>query len=122
MNRAYVFVAVTVLLTVYGQLIIKWQVGKAGQFPGATRDRLAYFGDFLINPWVVSSLLAAFVAALAWIAALSRLELSRAYPFVAASFALVLVLSAIIFDERMTAPKIVGALLIVAGLVVGSQG
>jgi multidrug transporter EmrE-like cation transporter len=122
MNRAYLFVAVTVLLTVYGQLIIKWQVGKAGEFPGTTRDRLAYFGDFLINPWVVSSLLAAFVAALAWIAALSRLELSRAYPFVAASFALVLVLSAIIFDERMTAPKIVGALLIVAGLVVGSQG
>jgi multidrug transporter EmrE-like cation transporter len=122
MNRAYLFVAFTVALTVYGQLIIKWQAGKAGEFPGATRERLTYLGDFLINPWVVSSFAAAFVAALAWIAALSRLELSRAYPFVAASFALVLVLSAIIFDERMTGPKIVGAVLIITGLVVGSQG
>jgi multidrug transporter EmrE-like cation transporter len=122
MNRAYLFVAVTVALTVYGQLIIKWQAGRAGEFPGGTRDRLTYLGEFLANPWVVSSFAAAFVAGLAWIAALSRLELSRAYPFVAAAFALVLVLSAIIFDESLTLPKIVGAALIVAGLVIGCQG
>ena len=45
-----------------------------------------------------------------------------AYPFVAGSFALVLVLSAVIFDERMTAAKVIGAVLIVIGLIVGSQG
>ena len=62
------------------------------------------------------------IAAFAWIAALSKLDLSTAYPFVAASFALVLVLSAIVFDERLTGPKIIGAVLIVIGLIVGSQG
>ena len=122
MNRAYVFVAVTVGLTVYGQLIIKWQTRKAGPFPEAAGDRLSYLGHFLVNPWVISSLLGAVVAALAWIAALSRLDLSTAYPFVAASFALVLVLSAIVFDERLTIPKIIGAALIVVGLIVGSHG
>jgi len=121
-NRAYVFVAVTVGLTVYGQLIIKWQTRKAGPFPEAAGDRLSYLGHFLVNPWVISSLLGAVVAALAWIAALSRLDLSTAYPFVAASFALVLVLSAIVFDERLTIPKIIGAALIVVGLIVGSHG
>src|SRR6516165_9087555 len=92
-NSAYAFVATTVLLTVYGQLIIKWQTRKAGEFPSGVSDRISYLTHFLINPWVISSLLAAVVAAFAWIAALSRLELSRAYPFVSASFVLVLILS-----------------------------
>lgn len=122
MNRAYLFVAVTVGLTVYGQMIIKWQTGKAGMFPDHARERLSHLGNFLINPWVISSLLAAFVAALAWIAALSRIDLSSAYPFVAASFVLVLALSAIVFGESMTLPKVAGALLIVLGLIVASQG
>ena len=121
MNSAYAFVAITVLLTVYGQIIIKWQTGKAGQFPDDNAERLRYLGHFLSSPWVLSSLAAAVLAAFAWIAALSHLELSRAYPFVSASFVLVLVLSAIIFGESMDAFKIVGALLIVVGLIVGSQ-
>lgn len=121
MNPAYGFVAVTVLLTVYGQLIIKWQTGKAGEFPSETAARLRYLRHFLVNPWVISSLVCAVVAALAWIAALSKLELSRAYPFVSASFVLVLILSAIVFGESLTVFKVLGALLIVGGLILGSQ-
>jgi multidrug transporter EmrE-like cation transporter len=121
MNSAYIFVAATVLLTVYGQLIIKWQTGKAGEFPNGTSDRISYLTHFLINPWVISSLLSAVIAAFAWIAALSKLDLSRAYPFVSASFVLVLILSAIVFGESLTLPKLAGAVLIVAGLIVGSQ-
>ena len=120
-NSAYAFVAATVLLTVYGQLIIKWQTGKAGEFPAGAANRVSYLTHFLLNPWVISSLLAAVVAAFSWIAALSKLDLSRAYPFVSDSFVLVLVLSAIIFGESLTAPKVAGAVLIVAGLILGSQ-
>jgi multidrug transporter EmrE-like cation transporter len=120
-RSAYLFVAGTVLLTVYGQLIIKWQADKAGPFPVSASDRLRYLGEFLLTPWVISSFSAAFMAAICWIAALSKMDLSRAYPFVSASFVLVLILSAVFFDESMTAFKIVGALLIVAGLIIGSQ-
>jgi drug/metabolite transporter (DMT)-like permease len=121
-SSSYVFVAMTVLLTVYGQIIIKWQTGKAGPFPDDQAERFRYLGSFLTSPWVISSLAAAVIAALAWIAALSHLDLSRAYPFVSASFVLVLVLSAIIFGESMGVLKVLGALLIVLGLIIGSQG
>jgi multidrug transporter EmrE-like cation transporter len=120
-NSAYIFVAATVLFTVYGQLIIKWQTGKAGEFPTGSSARVNYLTHFLINPWVISSLLSAVIAAFAWIAALSKLELSRAYPFVSASFVLVLILSALVFNESLSLPKLIGAALIVAGLIVGSQ-
>ena len=109
MNRAYGFVAVTIAFTVYGQLIIKWQTRRAGPLPDGTSERLIYLGHMLVNPWVISSLLGAVVAAFAGIAALSKLDLSTAYPFVAARSALVLLLSAIVFDERLTGPKIIGA-------------
>jgi drug/metabolite transporter (DMT)-like permease len=120
-SSSYVFVAVTVLFTVYGQIVIKWQTGRAGELPADSAGRVHYLTHFLINPWVISSLTAAVVAALAWIAALSKLPLSDAYPFVSASFVLVLVLSAVIFHERLTAAKIAGAVLIVAGLILGSR-
>ena len=121
MNPAYGFVALTVLLTVYGQLIVKWRLVKAGPFPSGTSARLQYLSHFLLNPWVISALLGGLLAALSWFAALSKLELSRAYPLTAASFVLVLALSAIFFDEALTTFKIAGALLIVLGLIVGSQ-
>jgi drug/metabolite transporter (DMT)-like permease len=53
---------------------------------------------------------------------LSQLELSRAYPFVSASFVLVLLFSALIFHEPLTSLKLLGAVLIVSGLIVGTQG
>src|SRR6202012_348687 len=76
MDSAYIFVAATIVLGVYGQLILKWQTGKLGTFPDSTADRITYLRHFLLNGWVISSLIGAAVAALAWIAALSHLELS----------------------------------------------
>ena len=78
------------LLTLYGQLIVKWQVSQAGRLPAATGDKLDYLLRLAINPWIFS-VSAAFIAALSWMAAMSRLELSRAYPFVGLSFVLILV-------------------------------
>src|SRR4051794_8973168 len=78
MNTAYLYVAVTVLCTVYGQIIVKWQTGRVGAFPTTTDDRFRYFWDLLTNPWMLSSLAATAIAAAAWIVALSHLELSRA--------------------------------------------
>jgi drug/metabolite transporter (DMT)-like permease len=73
-----------------------------------------------MNPWVITAFLGGLLAGFSSIAALSRLELSRAYPFTAASFVLILVLSAIFFDEAMTPFKVAGALLIALGLIVAA--
>jgi multidrug transporter EmrE-like cation transporter len=121
-NSAYVLVAATILLGVYGQIVLKWQTNKVGAFPSSTTDRVDYLRHLFLNPWVISALCGAALAAVAWIAALSQLELSRVYPFVSASFVLVLLLSALIFHESLTPLKLIGAALIVSGLIVGTQG
>jgi drug/metabolite transporter (DMT)-like permease len=71
---------------------------------------------------VLSALAAAFGAALCWMLAMVKLELSHAYPFVSLSFVLVLFLSAVLFGEPLSWAKVLGILLIVAGVAVGSQG
>ncbi len=119
---SYVYVFLTILLTVYGQIIIKWQVLNAGIFPEAAADKIWFLLKLLINPWVASALLAALLAAVAWMAAMTRLDLSRAYPFMSLAFVLVLVFSSLIFHEPVTIPKVVGIALIVLGIAVGSQG
>lgn len=119
---SYVYVACTVLLMVYAQIVIKWQVAGAGAFPEPAGERVWFLARLLVNPWIVSALAASLVAALAWMAAMTRLDLSHAYPFTSLAFVLVMVASAVFFHEPLTAPKIAGVVLICLGIAVGSQG
>jgi len=121
-GMGYIWVLATVALTVYGQLAFKWRIDESGDFPASTGDRLEFAARFLIDPWVISVFAAALLASATWAAALSRFELSFAYPFMALSFVLVLLLSAFLFTEAVTAPKLIGVTLIVAGIAIGSQG
>lgn len=118
---SWVYVSATILLTVYGQIVVKWKVEQAGALPADTGAKIEFLLRLAAGPWIISAFIAAFVAALCWMAAMTRLELSKAYPFVGVSFALILVLSAVFFDERLNAYKVAGVALIIAGLVLGSR-
>jgi len=119
----YLYVALTVLLTVYGQIVIKWQAAKAGFLPAGAGDKVLFLLRLvLLNPWVLSGLFAAFLASLTWAAAMTKFPLSHAYPFMSFAFVLVLILSALVLHEPLTWPKIVGMTFIVVGIIIGSQG
>jgi uncharacterized membrane protein len=114
-------VAATVTLTVYGQLVFKWRVDHAGSFPSGNAQRLEYLARLFLDPWVISVLVTALLASITWALALTRFELSFAYPFMALSFVLVLLFGATFLDESMTVAKLIGVMLIVLGLVIGSR-
>src|SRR5436305_980124 len=90
-------VAMTIGFTVYGQLIVKWRVTEAGDLPSGLGDRIDFMVRLVTDPWVLSVFVAAAIAALAWMAALTRFELSAVYPFMSLSFVLVLGLSGVFF-------------------------
>ena len=120
MNHLYI--ALTLIFTVYGQIVIKWQVSKAGSLPVDATEKGLFLLTLLSNPWIISGLAAAFFAALSWMAAMTKFELSYAYPFMSLGFVMILFLSGPLFQEAVSAPKIIGMALIVVGIVVGSQG
>jgi multidrug transporter EmrE-like cation transporter len=119
---AYCLVFTTVALTVSGQFILKWQVLKAGALPAENADRLWFLVKLLLNPWVIAAFAAAFVASLTWMLAMTKLDLSHAYPMTALTFCLVVLGSAVVFHEPITPLKLIGLALIVVGVCVGSQG
>jgi multidrug transporter EmrE-like cation transporter len=55
-------------------------------------------------------------------AAMTKFELSYAYPFMSLAFVLVLILSAIIFREPLSVAKVTGLALVVAGIILSSRG
>jgi drug/metabolite transporter (DMT)-like permease len=122
MPLGYVCVFLTIALTVYGQIVIKWQVASYGALPSGLWPKVGFVAEVLINPWVLSAVIAAFLAAMVWIAAMTRLQLSHAYPFMSLAFVLVLVLSGWLLHEPITWPKIAGMGFIVLGIVIGAQG
>jgi drug/metabolite transporter (DMT)-like permease len=118
----FAYIVGTVLFTVYGQIVLKWRVAKVGALPAVFSHKIFFLLSVIWDPWVLSGLVAGFFAFLCWMAALTEFELSYAYPFMSLSFLLVLVLSAILFQEPLTVSKVVGVGLIVAGIIIGSRG
>jgi drug/metabolite transporter (DMT)-like permease len=122
MVTGFAYILATVLFTVYGQLVLKWQVNKAGVMPATALQKIIFLISLIWNPWILSGMFAGFLAFLCWMAAMTKFELSYAYPFMSLSFLLVLILSAVLFREPMTIPKTVGVTLVIVGLIIASRG
>ena len=118
----YSYLFLTILFTVYGQVVLKWRVNLHGSAPADFGEKLKFFMHMLSDVWVLSGFLAGFGAALAWMLTVSKFDLSFAYPFMSLCFVIVLLLSNFIFKEPLSAPKVVGVALIVLGTIVVSRG
>lgn len=118
----YLYIAVTIALTVFGQIAIKLQVLRAGALPADSADKLAFLVRLLLNPWIIAAFGAAFLASIAWMGAMTKFELSHAYPFMSLNFVIVLLLSAWLFHEPLSATRVLGVALICAGTVVAARG
>jgi multidrug transporter EmrE-like cation transporter len=121
MITRYLYVFATLALTVYGQLVLKWQINKMGHGGADLGSKVAFLGRLVVNPWVITVLLSAVLAATSWMVAMTHFTLSRAYPFMGLSFVLVLLGSAFWLDESLSWPKAIGVVVIALGIAIGSQ-
>ena len=119
MRYFYIFGAV--FFTVYGQIVLKWRINGAGSLPERISDKIIFLARLLFDSWVFSGFLAAFVASFFWMAAMTKFDISYAYPFMSSAFVLVFLLSIVLFQEAITWQKITGLILIVAGIILTSR-
>jgi drug/metabolite transporter (DMT)-like permease len=120
--QAHIFAFLTPILAAYSQLIIKWQVLAAGQVPDGYLSKITFIVNILLKPWVLSALLATFLSGVTWMMAMTRLELSHAYPFVALTFIVVPLCGIWLFDETLTTAKVIGSVIILVGIAVVTLG
>jgi len=119
-NHLYIFL--TVFFAVTSQLIIKWQMSKYSleHYNGIYEKFLFAFG-MLVNPYIIVSILFTLLSGLSWIIAMTKFDISYAYPFTALGFIFILLFSSLVFHETLSIYKFIGTFLIVVGVVLVSQ-
>lgn len=96
---------------------------KVGMSSAAVRAAVAEGGAVAVaravafNPGIVGGLTLYGLGTMLWLAVLSRAELSQAYPFIGLSFVLTAGMSYVLFNDAITLSRVLGILLIVAGVV-----
>jgi len=105
-----------VLSAAVGQVMLKHGMQIAS-------SRAAHSGGSLAlraatSPWVLLGLVVFGVSAVAWLAALSRVPLSVAYPFNALGYLVILTASIVLLHERASVLTWVGTFMVVSGLLI----
>ena len=124
MGRAadHLYIVATLIFMVYSQLILRWQVSGAGQLPPDAMGKVAFIAALLINPWVITAILATFLSGVSWMLAMTKFEIGYAYPFFSLAYVIVLAASVLLFRESLSTSRIVGTLLVFTGIVVIARG
>jgi len=118
----YLYIVATILLTVYGQLILKWRIAAFGALPMDFMGKVKFLLALLLDPVIFSGFAAAFVASLTWMAAMTKFDLNHAYPFMSLNFVVVLLLSGWLLSEPVTVQRVLGVGLIVLGTIISAKG
>ena len=117
----YIYILGFIIFTVYTQIILKWRIPIYGELPDAILDKVFFVLKLYTDPFIFSSMISGFIASLFWMAALTKLELSYAFPFTSLSFVLIFVISIFVFNETFTYEKLIGIILITLGIIVTAR-
>jgi len=118
---AVIFILLTVAFTVAGQILVKQGMLEVGNHPSQLGLFPSFIWSALTNVRVVLGFACAFAASLTWIVAISRSDLSFAYPFTGLTIVTVLTLSPIIFGETVPLTRWLGVLLVCVGIWVAAR-
>jgi len=115
----YLYIFATLTFTIYGQLILKWRIGKLHfSLPDSGfLDKFNALIRLIFDPYILSGFIAAFIASLFWMAAMTKFEITQAYPFMSLAPAIVFLLGVWLLNESFTWGKIIGLILIIIGIV-----
>ena len=116
----YFYIFATLFFTVYGQIILKWRIGKLHWQPKTDTVWVAVtdYLKFLFDPFILSGFLSAFIASVFWMLAMTKFEITQAYPFMSLAPAMVFILGVWLLNEPFTWGKVIGLVLIIIGTIV----
>lgn len=117
MNVAIVYILISVLGGALGQVLLKKGMSSMGPLTITASQAVNLVIKMLTNPFVILGLGIYFVGTLFWLTALSRVDLSFAYPFASLSYVLMLIASWALFNENITPLRLLGSATIIIGVL-----
>jgi drug/metabolite transporter (DMT)-like permease len=120
--KAYFYIAGTLIFTVYGQLILKWRLSVLMfELPNGLINKLISSFRIIFDPYIFSGFVSAFIASLFWIGAMTKFEITKAYPFMSIAPALVFLFGIAFLGEAFTWGKLIGLILIMLGIFITTK-
>ncbi|MFL6579801.1 MAG: SMR family transporter [Burkholderiales bacterium] len=110
-----------VLLNAAAQLLLKAGTNSIGAF-AFTADNVVPIGAKLaVNPFIAGGLACYAVSVVVWIMALSRVEVSLAYPMLSIGYVVNALAAWYLFGEALTAQRMIGIGTIIVGVFLLSR-
>ena len=108
-----------VLLNSAAQLMLKAGAKSLGTVAfGSGASLFAAGWNAATQPWIVFGLCCYFVSAGLWVLALTRVDVTLAYPMLSMGYVIAALLAWQLFGEALTGPRVLGIAIILVGVVV----
>lgn len=121
MTAAIVYILISVLTGAIGQVLLKKGMGSMGPLTLSLNQLGSILWRIGTNPYVIIGLATYVGGMVFWLAALSRVDLSYAYPFASLSYLVMLAASWLLFSENITSLRLLGTLVVCVGVFLISQ-
>lgn len=116
MNLAVIYILISVLGSAIGQLLLKKGMNTIGALTLSINGLGNVLWRIATNPFVVVGLFIYVISVVFWLVALSRVDLSYAYPFASLSYVIMLIASWWLFNEQISFVRIIGTFVIGIGV------
>lgn len=116
--QAFGLLLIAIVMTNVGELLLKHGMTMHGEMSLHPETLVPTMFRTFTNPFVLAGFVLVFGASIFWLAVLSRVELSWAYPMLSLGYVLVVILSALFLNETITLGRVLGILIIISGVFV----
>ena len=110
------YILISGVLGVTGQLILKRSMAALGPLTLGPDTALAITWRLMLDPMVILGVVVTVSGTFFWLIALSRVDLSYAYPFASLNYLLILLASWGAFGEQPTPMRVAGVVIICLGV------
>jgi drug/metabolite transporter (DMT)-like permease len=114
--QAHLLALATPIFAAISQILMKWQTSLTAHQLQELDSKFLYLAHFLLRPWVIAAFFFTFLGGITWILAISKLELSQAYPYVAITYVVVSAAGVFLFGETLSAQKVIGTAVVTSGI------
>ena len=122
MTVAIGYILVSVLAGAIGQVLLKKGMSSMGPLTLSLNKLFSILWRMATNPYVIVGLFIYVGGTVFWLTALSRVDLSYAYPFASLSYVVMLAASWLLFRENISVVRLLGTLVVGVGVFIISRG
>jgi drug/metabolite transporter (DMT)-like permease len=121
MTIAVAYILISVVAGGAGQILLKQGMSRMGEITIVANQVPMILWRIATNPFVVGGLALYAGGTIFWLAALSRVDLSFAYPFASLSYIIMLLASWQLFNENISLLRLAGTIVIGMGVFMISR-